>query len=134
MPSGRRRGSRSARVAATPVVTTALIAKIERAPTKCAAKLARGRDSMMPSSRPETTLPTTRPRVASEARWPAKGTMTCTELDAMPIASEASRNRPALGAMTARASATTSTPSVTTMSVLFSTISPSGTMNRRPAA
>ena len=45
-------------------------------------KLETGRAIMIPTIRPLITLPTTRPRVASGARWAASGTMICTATEA----------------------------------------------------
>ena len=89
---------------------------------------------MMPKKRPDTTVPTTWPRRASGARWPAKGTITCTRLALRPITSDAPRKIAAVGATKAAASAATSTAIMARIRPLFSTVSPSGTASTRPIA
>lgn len=60
---------------------------------------------MIPSNKPLMTLPTTRPREDSDARYEAKGTSTCAATDPKPITNEAAKNDTACvdTAVTARA-------------------------------
>ena len=99
----------------------------------CVMKLAIGRDSMMPSISPLVTVPTTRPRVASGARWAAKGSSICTTTALDPITSIAARNGSVWRAKAAPSSASAHRPSTDDIRRRFSTMSPSGTMKRRPS-
>ncbi|GAV14882.1 hypothetical protein PBN151_4861 [Paenibacillus sp. NAIST15-1] len=87
---------------------------------------------MIPSNNPLITLPTTRPREDSDARYDAKGTSTCAATDPTPITNEAAKNGKACfdNAVIARATAVRSKDM--TISLLFSTISPIGTTNSNP--
>ncbi len=60
--------------------------------------LAAGRDSMMPASSPDMTLPIVRPRVSSGASDAANGTTMWTPADVKPTSAAAARKVAALGA------------------------------------
>ena len=61
---------------------------------------------MMPIMSPLDTMPTTRPRVASGARWAASGIRICTATEPRPITAAQARKTAAEGAKAAKASAT----------------------------
>ena len=98
-----------------------------------ATKLETGRAAMIPIIRPLITEPTTRPRVASGARCAASGTMICAPADPRPIAKAQARKAAGELASAAEASAIALSATHTTTSLRFSTRSPSGTRNTRPA-
>ncbi|MNI59711.1 hypothetical protein D3C73_1148870 [compost metagenome] len=55
-------------------ITMADKTNIALQPQRLVEKLANGRANIIPSKRPLITLPTTRPRSTSDAKWAAKGT------------------------------------------------------------
>ena len=103
-----------------------------RQPRPEATNSASGRASRMPVSRPAMMLPTVRPRRSGGTRCEANGTSTCAPVELMPITSEAMKNSAALRDSAARISAATRPTSVTITSRLFSTMSASETMRKRP--
>ena len=78
-------------------ISPAAMPNIARQPAISAMMLATGRDSMMPASSPDMTLPIVRPCVSCGASDAANGTTICTPADVTPTSAEAARNSVALG-------------------------------------
>ncbi|MNH27426.1 hypothetical protein D3C79_875380 [compost metagenome] len=102
-------------------------------PRKSATKLDKGRESIIPSNKPLMTLPTTRPREESEARYDAKGTSTCVATEPKPMTNKATKNNKICFVIAVVARATAVISKDETISFRFSRISPKGTINSKPA-
>ena len=118
-------------MASTPRVATT---KTDRQPLTLAMRLATGRPNRMPVSRPLTTVPTWRPRLAGSAMCAAIGTTICAVTEVMPITMQAKRKTSGVRAKEVSSSVTAARPRVITISLRFSTKSPSGTSSRSPMA
>ena len=87
----------------------------------------------MPTNSPLITVPTIWPRLRSGARCAATGKIICVPVAVTPSIIDAAMNTTALVATADTARLATTPPSVTKISVLFSTRSPSGARNSRPS-
>ncbi|RMP54523.1 hypothetical protein ALQ20_200032 [Pseudomonas syringae pv. atrofaciens] len=78
--------------------------------------------------------PTTRPRDASGARCAANGMSICTDTELKPTSSETSKNTFGCSAKAAPSRLRIATTVVTSISLRFSSKSPSGTRKNSPSA
>ena len=92
------------------------------------------RDNKIPTSRPEVTLPTDRPRSAAGTIPAAKGTASCGTTVASPSAKLAAQRKARLVAAATASSAAAEQSAARTMSLRRSVVSPRGTTNNIPAA
>ncbi|AMM23689.1 hypothetical protein AX767_04505 [Variovorax sp. PAMC 28711] len=112
---------------------SAEIQNTARQPRPAATRLENGRASMIPPTSPAMMLPTTLPRVASGARWDAKGTSTCAATAHRPTTNEAAMKVTADPESAMPTSPNTAPTSAPTTSRRFSTTSASGTSRSSPA-
>ena len=85
-------------------------------------------------SSPLITRPTIRPRWSGSARCAANGTRICATTEVSPTSTETAANTAKVGASAAASSAAAVPTSTRVTSFLFSTRSPIGSTNSRPAA
>lgn len=78
--------------------------------------------------------PTTLPRDSSGARCAASGISICTDTELKPTSSDTSRNRFGCSANAAPSRLSTATAVVISISLRFSSKSPSGTRKNKPSA